>query len=433
MEKKIHYFLLIMLLLTFVNSSAQKLILDTLNTNYRTNLKLYFEVQSLKTKNEINTISNRKIRKKLSEIYLEKNVDFNKSIEKGIFIEHESFSKFIENIFQTIKKANPKDNFDSIKFLLAISKEINAYNCGDGIVVLNLPIIYNIDNQYQLAYIMCHEISHQKLNHVYNSIYKKCQFEQSTEIKDKIKEIDKLKYNKSEIASSLLKKIVYTNREDSRKHEKAADSLGYIYFKNAFPDYQNQALETLKKLRTIDVAKDSLSKLDFVKLFETPNLKFKEEWLTSEISEYNYQKGKRFWDIDSLRTHPNCDERISYLKKDFKIDEKLKPVDLSVFNQKRLNADYEFVFGLYFLEDYGDSLYYTLLKLKKNPTDVFYRKIVYNNLIKLQESKNKYTLNKYLEIENPKFSESYNQFLCLIRNLRKTELSQIIEFYKSKS
>ena len=56
--------------------------------------------------------------------------------------------------------------------------------------------------------------------------------------------------------------------------------------------------------------------------------------------------------------------------------------------------------------------------------------MIYDNLIKLRDARNNYTLNKYLETENPKLSDSYNKFLCLIRNLRKNELTQIIEYYK---
>ena len=411
---------------------AQKTVIDTSNSGYKSTLISYYENQILKTKALIEKIDDRKIRKQFIENYTQNTTDFKALIKKGIFIEHESYSDLVQNIFQTIKKNNSGYNFDEIKILLSVNKEINAYNSGDGIVVLNLPIIYNIKNQYELAFVLCHEISHQKLNHVYNHIYKSCTLENSAEIKNKTQQIDKQKYNKGALASELFKKIVYGSRKASRQNEKSADSLGYILFKNSYPEYDSYAVETLRTLKKIDIVKDSLQQIDFEKLFETPSLKFKTDWLISDLSNYNYQKAKRFWDVDSLRTHPDCDQRILHLQKAFKIQEKNKSFDASVFNNSRKNAGYEAVFELYFLEDYGNSLYETLLQLKKNPVDLFYRKMVYDNLLKLQVARNNYTLNRFLETENPKFTQSYNQFLCLIRNLRKTEMNEFITYYKSK-
>jgi hypothetical protein len=69
------------------------------------------------------------------------------------------------------------------------------------------------------------------------------------------------------------------------------------------------------------------------------------------------------------------------------MQEKLKSVEVANFNLQRKNADKKYVFGLYFLEEYGDSLYYTLLKIKNNPKDLYYRKMVFDNLIKLKSNK----------------------------------------------
>ena len=420
------------ILLIVGRSMAQKTVLDTINTVYKTKLTAHFDTQITKTKSRIDRIDERKVRKQLEAIYAESTAEFKALIKKGVFVEHDAYSDLVQSIFEKIRKNNLDQNLNDIKLLLSVSKEINAYNAGDDIVVLNLPLLYKIDSQQELAFIICHEISHQLLNHVYNSMYNKCQQNHSIEIVQKTKEIEKQKYNKGALASELFKKVVYANRKESRQHEQAADSLGYILFKNSYPNENNYAIETLRTLKTIDVVKDSLVSADFERLFQTPTVKFKTDWLRSELSSYNYQKTKRFWDIDSLRTHPDCDERILALTKTFKIKEKPKSEPDLIFAKLKKNADYEYVFGLYFIEEYGKSLYETLLKLKRNPTDDFYRKMVYVNLTKLQNARNKFTVNRYLETESPNFSESYNQFLCLVRNLRKAELNEFITFYKPK-
>ena len=92
---------------------------------------------------------------------------------------------------------------------------------------------------------------------------------------------------------------------------------------------------------------------------------------------------------------------------------------------------YDEVIGLHFLKLYGDSLYETLLLLKINPNDVFLKKMVYENLLKLQDAQKTYTLAKCLDTIDPKYYDSYNLYLFFLRQLRKTEFENIIEIYKS--
>ncbi|MGK4566421.1 hypothetical protein [Flavobacterium sp. 3HN19-14] len=96
----------------------------------------------------------------------------------------------------------------------------------------------------------------------------------------------------------------------------------------------------------------------------------------------------------------------------------------------RKNATQEYIFGLYFTEAYGKSLYETLLAMKKNPNDPFLQQMLRDNMVKLRDARNNYTTNKYLETENPKFTDSYNRFLFFMGNLRKNDLTQIIDNYQ---
>ena len=217
---------------------------------------------------------------------------------------------------------------------------------------------------------------------------------------------------------------------ESRKKEIAADSLGYLYFSKAYADFNLQAVEVLKILKNIDVATDSLDKSDFTKIFNNQNFKFNEEWLKSDlVNNYNYQKEKKKYDIDSLRTHPDCDVRISVLTKTFNIKSISKKIDSASYESSKKEIDKEYIFGLFVLEEYGKSLYNCMLKYKENLADTYYRNMIYENLLKLRESRMNYTLNKYLETENPNFSEGYNQLLNFIRNLRRNELNELILNY----
>ena len=408
-------------------------IIDTTNHDYRASLKEFYASQTSINQAVLEVGMSRKIRNQFEEMYLDNKKDFISLIDKGVFFESKNYSSLFETIFERLKNNNSELASSNIKLLLAFSDESNAYNNGENIVVINLPLIRDLKNEYQLAFVISHEIAHQKLNHVHEGIVKRLNKYNSEELLQKTKSIDKQKFNKGALASELMKNLVYGDRRESRKKEIAADSLGYLYFSKAYPNFNLQAVESLKILKNIDVATDSLNKSDFIKIFNSQNLKFNEEWLKSDlVNNYNYQKDKKKFDVDSLRTHPDCDVRISLLTTTFKIKSIPQKIESGTYEESKKEIDKEYVFGLYFLEEYGKSLYHSLLKYKQDLGDTYYRNMIYENLIKLREYRMNYTLNKYLETENPNFSEGYNQFLNFIRNLRRNELNELIlNFTKS--
>ncbi|MGK4566422.1 M48 family metalloprotease [Flavobacterium sp. 3HN19-14] len=166
-----------------------------------------------------------------------------------------------------MQQANPNENFSNIKVLLAVSDEVNAYNFGEGIVVIDLPLLLQTDNEYELAFILAHEIAHQQLDHVYGSALKRFQFSNSDEMRDKTRAIARQRFNKGKLASALFKQIVYGNGEESRGKENEADALGYSFFIKAYPKYGAQSIAALHQLKHIDEERDSLVAADYVNLF----------------------------------------------------------------------------------------------------------------------------------------------------------------------
>ncbi len=410
--------------------TAQVMPIDTTDTAHRKDLETLFVQRTKLTKSAIAKIDSRQVRLEVQESYDEHAKEFLELIKKGVFISEKKYTPLLEEIKKKITQANPEYRFDDIKILIAASDDNNAYNIGDGFIVFNLPIIFNMDNEYELAFILSHEMAHQKLNHVFKSMLRSGEVNNSKDIKSKTKAIARQKYNKGKLASDLYKQLVYGNREESRKKEVQADSLGYVFFSNAYPDFKYQAVKTLEILKHSDAPKDSLVLADYQKIFAQKQLTFKPEWIADGENKYSYQKDKS-WNVDSLRTHPDCDQRISFLKERFKInDTDVKPVDMAGFNEIRKESCKEYIFGLYFIEEYGESLYYTLLAMKKRPDDAFLKKMLHDNLLKLSIARNNFTANKYLETEDPEYSNSYNRFLRFVGNLRKNELNQIIETYK---
>ncbi|WP_298155173.1 M48 family metalloprotease [Flavobacterium sp.] len=413
----------------FCQMAAQDLPIDTTDTGYRTELETLFLKRTAATKAVLSKIDNRQVRREVLESYTEHAGEFLELIKKGVFIRDKKYSGLLENILEKIKHANPDQHFDDMKLLIAASNNSNAYNIGNDFVVFNLPIIFDIVNEYELAFILSHEMAHQKLDHVLQSLVRSKEISNSDEVKSRTRAIARQKYNKGKLASELYKQIIYGSREESRKKEVQADSLGFIFFSRAYPEYKYQAIKTLEVLKNIDVPKDSLLLADYQRIFAKHQLTFKPEWIADGENHYSYQKDKS-WNVDSLRTHPDCDQRIFFLKERFKIaDSDVKDVSPATFQNLKKDSANEYIFAMYFIEEYGESLYNTLLSMKKNPDDVFLKKMLHDNLVKISIARNNFTANKYVRTEDPEYSDSYNQFLRFVGNLRKSELNQIIETF----
>ena len=370
MAKLLFYLSFLFCVCAFAQSQNNGIDIDTTSIAYRQNLSNLYNDRTQTTIQFLAKNLDRTIRKDVLNIYEEKNIDFKKKIDKGLFIEHQLYTPIIDSVFNKIKHSNPSQDLSKIQILLAISESKNAYNIGENIVVLNLPLLYELENEFQIASVLSHEIAHQTLNHVQNSIINQTKIDNSEETKAKTKKILNQRFNQNQYATNLLKIMLYQNRDASRKHEHQADSLGFIYFKNAFPGKEAVPLRTLKILKDLDEEKDLFEIEDYRLLLNKSKLAFNYNWFASELSGYNYQKISKIWDVDSLRTHPDCEVRIEFLKKKFSIkDEDFAPKWVN-FNQSKKEVTKEMIFGLYFLEMYGVSLYKALIAYKDDENEL---------------------------------------------------------------
>ncbi|QAA82650.1 hypothetical protein EI546_13390 [Aequorivita sp. H23M31] len=408
--------------------------IDTSNVTYRKNLKtLYSKRVSDQSQIFQKQITNPKVRKEVGSIYKEVTDGFKETIDKGYFVEDSLYRNELDKILKNLKNNNP--DYASLKttqILLSYGTAPNAYAIGNDIVVVYIPLLKKIRNQYELAYIISHEIAHNILKHSYNGMIANASLKQSEDLIKKTKELKKQKYNRAGESITLYKNLIYGSSKNKRKLEQEADSLGFILFKNAYKDYQYEVVKTLELLEIVDKETDSLSVEDYVSLFETEQLPFKKEWIVNgELESYKYDTTPKFWTIDSLKTHPDCKIRAEFIKTNFEVQENKLQEASEEFKTIQFASKYNDVLGLYVIEEYGKSLYETLLLLKWEPENQFLRNLVSENLLKIQSAQKSYTLDRHLDRLNPRNSDSYNTFLYFIRELRRKEMDELINLYKA--
>ena len=183
---------------------------------------------------------------------------------------------------------------------------------GEGSIVFNIGLLRRLENDDQIAFVLCHELAHLTENHVNQSIADNLDKWDKMLNSKEYTALKKQKYGRYEVVQNLLKDFTFDHKRHSRTHEAEADKKGMTYLLNTSFD-PKEAIKCLEILDLIDQEKYA-SKLDLKKIFDFPDYPFKDRWLRSKKSSLSaMKKDIPEWDIDSLKTHPDCSKRISLL------------------------------------------------------------------------------------------------------------------------
>lgn len=422
-------FYFISFLFLIINLQAQPYKpLDTISNKsideFINSYKLRHEKRLSNVKNEFSG----EVKRKIESIYVNQYDEFVKGIKKGELYFDKEINNYLQDILNHIIETNPE--LKSYNFRIYFSREtsVNAFSVGEGTLVIHLELLNTLKSESELAGVICHEVAHYTLNHSEKSIKEYAEKITSDEVKKEERKITKTKYNKQESAEKFIKFVVYSRKSKSREQEFEADSKGFTYFKKTkYNPYD--FVNVLSRLGESDKEKDSLSEENYKKIFNTKNQKFLNDWLFMEdYSKYKYSKKHIMnWDIDSLKTHPNCDLRIQKIKE-------LNPtntnssfsVDSKMFEKITQLAKMELIFNHFYFKEYGLSLYETLKQLKNEPEDPYLLKMLALNMDKLNRAKKMMKLNNFIPSINPKTqSQSQQRFYNFINNISTNEFDRL--------
>jgi Zn-dependent protease with chaperone function len=355
------------------------------------------------------------------------------AINEGHFYYDQRISNKISKILEALRQNNPSIPAN-LQILLSKSPEVNAFCLHNGSIILNIGLFEMIENEDQLASIICHELGHYLLDHIFKIQLTVLKKELSEDYKKKIKQIKKQKYNRSLNAFNLYREELYLKGEQSKIHEYEADSIGYVLFKNS----KYNKFDFLKMLHYLDHVGRKTEKqipLDFYpKIFNLPKLAFKNDWMTlEEFNDYDYSFIIRKMSKDSIESHPKVTFRIEKLKKIFpelnSIDSKIVATDSLLLDFKSI-AEHEQILNLYEDKAYGQAAYQCLWYIYQGKDTAFYKNWLGKCLVLMARAKDNYILNQHLEHISPKeHSASYKQFLSFMWNLNLEEMKTIGEFY----
>ncbi len=331
-----------------------------------------------------------------------------------------SAQKYLDAVVAEIVKSNPSLQGNDFSCFFSRSGVPNAVYIGEGVILFNMGLFHRLNNESQLAFVLCHEISHFVLKHSENHLNKYVYTINSDEVQKELRSIKRKQYNKREQLEKLVKGVTFDSRRHSRDHEGQADSMALVFLHNTRFDI-SEALTTLALLDSIDVTTFKMDSV-LVNTFNTTTYPFKKKWLNKEegllgghavIKEDDKME-------DSLKTHPECKTRIKTLEptvKKLRVSVAKNIIDKTKFNQLQNTFRYEIIEYAYEVNNYTRSLYYSLEMLKSRKGDPYLIAQVGKIMNACYLDQKEHKLGKHIDLPTPNYRPNYNLLLQFMQNL----------------
>ncbi|MDP4251291.1 MAG: M48 family metalloprotease [Bacteroidota bacterium] len=351
--------------------------------------------------------------------------------QKEIFTDTRA-QEYLDRLVSVIRQGNPSVAAANFSCYFSRSYIPNASYIGEGIILFNMGLFEKLDDESQVAFVLCHEIAHYLLQHSENNIRQYVAAINSEEVQAELRRIKGSAYGKREQLEKLVKGLTFNSRRHSRDHEAQADSMAVELMRNtgfALPG----ALSALALLDTID--KDSLNMSRCLPgLFNAPEYPFRSKWIAHDEGLLGgHAKINDGEMADSLKTHPDCRKRIGLLSSLMKgwsqPVAKRFVVDSITFASLRNAFHYETIEYAYLSDQYTESLFLTLGLLQTKTNDAYLITQVGRLLNSLYSAQKSHTLSRKTDLPSPGYPANYNLLLQFVQNLYLEDLAAISYYY----
>lgn len=211
-------------------------------------------------------------------------------LQSGEVCFNDPLSNYANRVLDVIKQHNPEIPND-VRIYTVKSPVVNAFSTQQGIIFVNAGLYAKIQNEAQLAFILCHELVHYQEKHVMQG------YEQTEELKANNKDLSTVKDVADQVSSARF----------SRSMEKEADKKGLeMYLKTPYdPNAVNGVFDVLL-----------YSYLPFKEVkFDSSFLSFGSKPIPSKFFKTELDTISAEEDIEDWRlTHPNIAKRKKLIK-----------------------------------------------------------------------------------------------------------------------
>ena len=373
---------------------------------------------------------------KYKELYKDMQKEKIKYITSNTYLFNDTIQQYFKGILTEINRGNPSIAPSNLQFYVSRDYSPNALTSLDGSIAFNLSLLANCQNESQVAFIICHELAHKKLQHPARSVRKMFDVLYSKEGQNKMKEIANSEFNAYDKATEYLQNAVYNNRRHGREYEEQADSVALTFLLNTRYNPQESA-SALLMLDQIDSLMFTPN-FDLIQIFGTPQYPFKKSWIEEE--ETMFSGGKRVFDgqmnKDSAKTHPSCISRArlmtNYLKNNANQSATNSNQNDATFANIQAKAEFETLIAAYDFDNVDYALFQTLKSLQTKPNNIFLNAFVGQCLNAVYEGQKQHKLSKIVSIPAKTQPKNYLPFLRFLNNMSLSEIATVNYNYLEK-
>ena len=291
-----------------------------------------------------------RVKKTEKEFVYNANFSIDNILFSGKILYGDVLSDYVNKVANTIMSNDPSLT-GKLRFYVLKSSSVNAFATDQGIVFVTVGLLSQVENEAQLAYILCHEISHFKSKH---SIQKYKRQQDISKGKGDFRNLD---------LESKLKATYHYSKED----ELEADKDGFeLFSKTKYA--QNAAISSFDMLLfsylpydeidwSTNIFEDSLFKLDYTAPKIESRITAEEDEDDEESSHPNIKKRKAELEIFYSKSKNNNNALYLFGEDYFKTIQQQARVELFFINLNYGNYQRVYYLSYLYKKKYKDTAF----------------------------------------------------------------------------
>lgn len=253
--------------------------------------------------------SDKETQKKYKEMWDSRVAFITDAIQDKDYVYETELYNYISQIIHDLAAGNPGLIPQTPLLLIDRSSSVNAYSYGGNIIAVNAGLIQFASCREELALVIAHELSHNILSHSDHAIKERAEWITSDEYKRSLNAVLDSKYERFSRLKKVLENYTFTRSKHNRYHESEADSLAIVMLAKANIGFD---AKFFLRLDSADLRYKTPLQKPVQQYFTAYSLPF-EDWWTQRRSKGLSTRSYAFKDTtglqDSLKTHPDCQER----------------------------------------------------------------------------------------------------------------------------
>jgi len=368
--------------------------------------------------------------KKYKEIWEERTARVTDAIADNDYVHDKEVYGYIDGILRQLVDANKQ--LVPVRPLLFIDRSpaVNAYASGGYVLSVNLGLIAYATTREELALIVAHELSHNILHHIENSMMATAAWLSSDEYKKSLNSVLDSKYERYSRLKKVYEGYSFSRNRHQRFKESEADSMAVVLLKKSNIPFDARYF---LRLDSSDMILKQPLKHPLKDYFTAYHLPYEDSW-SQKRSKGLSSRAYSFVDTtsleDSLKTHPDCIVRYNKTKDLSTPNARWTPIPAAVMEK----ANRMLVWNLYSNNNLTACLYRLLLLKDKGYNDPWYDFMISNVFSGLYYSDREMARFNAINVTPKEYiSKDYYGLQTLLEQMPRDNLKQYCETMQQES